>query len=118
MAAKRRNLETSALTEPDVNGVATGVRVSIFDQTYHLRGTDPAYISRLAEYVDGKIRAVAGQTNTVDTARLAVLAALNIADELFMQKRHQDNMSLAVDRTAERLIVAIDAALGEDCKAS
>ena len=66
------------------------VRVEIFDQAYNLRGSDPEYILKLAEYVDGKMRAVAEQTHTVDTARLAVLAALNIADEYHLVKRNQE----------------------------
>ena len=66
------------------------VRVEIFDQPYNLRGSDAEYILKLAEYVDGKMRAVAEQTHTVDTARLAVLAALNIADEYHLVKRNQD----------------------------
>ena len=65
----------------------TSVRVEIFDQPYNLRGSDAEYIIKLADYVDGKMRAVAEQTSTVDTARLAVLAALNIADEYHMMKR-------------------------------
>ena len=59
----------------------SSVRVEIFDQAYNLRGSDPDYILKLAEYVDSKMRAVAEATNTIDTVRLAVLAALNIADE-------------------------------------
>ncbi|MGA7337535.1 MAG: cell division protein ZapA, partial [Candidatus Sulfotelmatobacter sp.] len=38
---------------------AGGVRVEIFDQAYNLRGSDPEYILKLAEYVDSKMRAVA-----------------------------------------------------------
>jgi len=53
------------------------VRVEIYDQPYNLRGSDPEYIAKLAEYVDGKMRSVAEQTATVDSLRLAVLAALN-----------------------------------------
>ena len=63
------------------------MRVEIFDQPYNLRGSDAEYILKLAEYVDGKMRAVSEQTHTVDTARLAVLAALNIADEYHLVKR-------------------------------
>ena len=66
------------------------VRVEIFDQAYNLRGSDADYIIKLAEYVDSKMRAVAEQTHTVDTARLAVLAALNIADEYHLLKRSGD----------------------------
>jgi len=60
---------------------AEPVKVEIYDQVYNLRGTDAEYISKLAEYVDTKMRTVAEQTATIDSLRLAVLAALNIADE-------------------------------------
>jgi cell division protein ZapA len=58
------------------------VTVSIYDQTYHLRGQNPDHIHRLADMVDSKMRAVAAQGRTVDSLRVAVLAALNLADEL------------------------------------
>jgi cell division protein ZapA len=58
------------------------VSVEIYDQIYTLRGTDPAYIEHLAQVVDAKMRMVAEQGNTVDSLRVAVLASLNIADEL------------------------------------
>src|SRR4030081_3947849 len=69
----------------------SSVRVEIFDQAYNLRGSDPEYILKLADYVDTKMRAVAEATNTIDTVRLAVLAALNIADEYHLLKRNQDH---------------------------
>src|ERR1700749_849071 len=56
--------------------------VSIYDQAYHLTGQNTAHIHRLAELVDAKMRAVAAQGRTVDSLRVAVLAALNLADEL------------------------------------
>lgn len=58
------------------------VSVDIYDQVYHLRGTDPEHIQKLAAIVDEKMRAVASHGHTVDSLRVAVLAALNIADEL------------------------------------
>ena len=58
------------------------VNVEIYDQIYHLRGVDTAYIERLAEMVDTKMRAVSAHGGTVDSLRVAVLASLNIADEL------------------------------------
>lgn len=96
---------------------ARSVRVSIFDQPYHLRGTDPGYIERLAEYVDAKLRTVAGQTNTVDMGRLAVLAALNIADELFILRHQHQNVSHEVGQKTERLLSALDELLNEERKA-
>jgi cell division protein ZapA len=64
-------------------GNATGyVTVEIYDQTYHLSGQDTEHIRELAARVDAKMRAVAAQGRTVDSLRVAVLAALNLADEL------------------------------------
>lgn len=68
------------------------VAVEIFDQVYHLRGTDPAYIERLAKVVDTKMRAVSAMGNTVDSLRVAVLAALNITDELESLRDRHDNL--------------------------
>ncbi len=63
--------------------------VTIYDQTYHLTGQNPDHIRQLAEQVDAKMRAVAAQGRTVDSLRVAVLAALNLADEL-MQSTSAD----------------------------
>jgi cell division protein ZapA len=64
-------------------GNATGyVTVEIYDQAYHLSGQDAEHIRQLAARVDAKMRAVAAQGRTVDSLRVAVLAALNLADEL------------------------------------
>jgi cell division protein ZapA len=58
------------------------VTVEIYDQLYHLSGQDTQHIRELAGYVDAKMRAVAAQGKTADSLRVAVLAALNLADEL------------------------------------
>jgi cell division protein ZapA len=91
----------------------TSVRVEIFDQAYNLRGTDPEYILKLADYVDGKMRAVAEQTHTVDSARLAVLAALNIADEYHLMKTKADGGATDSSKRARRLLEALDEVLHE-----
>jgi cell division protein ZapA len=96
---------------------ASSVRVEIFDQAYNLRGSDPDYILKLAEYVDGKMRAVAEQTHTVDTVRLAVLAALNIADEYHLLKRNQDSGTVEYLKRANNLVNALDEVLQEKQKA-
>lgn len=61
---------------------ANVVQVEIFGQTYNLRADgDPTYVQSLAAYVDSKMREVARETKAVDTLRVAILTALNIADE-------------------------------------
>jgi cell division protein ZapA len=69
------------------------VSVDIYDQVYNLRGTDPDYIERLATIVDAKMRAVSAHGNTVDSLRVAVLAALNIADELCTARQRLDSLA-------------------------
>ena len=60
------------------------IPVEIGGQRYPIRSSlEPEYVARLAAYVDEKMRAAADATPTGDSLRLAVLAALNIADELF-----------------------------------
>jgi cell division protein ZapA len=58
------------------------VTVEIYDQLYHLSGQDPVHIRELAAVVDAKMRAVAAHGRTADSLRVAVLAALNLADEV------------------------------------
>jgi len=90
------------------------VRVEIYDQSYNLRGTDAAYILHLAEFVDEKMRTVAQQTATVDSLRLAVLAALNIADEYHLLKRKYDAIAADHDQKWQHLSGALDAVLHEE----
>jgi cell division protein ZapA len=69
------------------------VVVEIYDQTYHLRGVDPAHLERLAAMVDAKMRAVSSRGSTVDSLRVAVLAALNIADELNTMRDRYEHLA-------------------------
>jgi cell division protein ZapA len=93
------------------------VRVEIYDQAYNLCGTDPDYLFKLAEYVDTKMRTVAEQTSTVDSLRLAVLAALNIADEYQVLKRKYDNVASVFNQRAHHLAGALDEVLKDTRKA-
>ena len=87
------------------------VRVEIYDQTYQLRGSDPEYINQLADFVDTKMRLIAQQASTVDSLRVAVLAALNIADEYLMLKRKFDAIDSDYHARAEQLSGALDEVL-------
>jgi cell division protein ZapA len=80
---------------------AQSVRVEIYDQTYNLRGSDAEYFDMLAEYVDAKMRAVASHGATVDSLRVAVLAALNIADELHTLRKRYETFNGDVNRVSE-----------------
>jgi len=109
-ALPKSGLTKNALQKevPAKNANVGSVRVEIFDQVYNLRGSDADYIIQLAEYVDGKMRAVSEQTATVDSVRLAVLAALNIADEYHLLKRRLETASPEVRQRTNKLASALD----------
>src|SRR3954447_11776308 len=87
---------------------AGSIRVEIYDQSYNLRGTDPDYIVKLGEYVDLKMRAVSEKTSTVDSLRVAVLAALNIADEYHLLKKKYEAIASTYEKRASSLSGMLD----------
>jgi cell division protein ZapA len=89
------------------------VTVEIYDQTYHLSGQNAEHIRELAARVDAKMRAVAGQGNTVDSLRVAVLAALNLADDLSQAESADPMLGRA---RAASLRGLLDEVLDADCK--
>lgn len=79
------------------------IRVEIYNQTYSIRSDgDNDYILKLAEYVDRKMREISSGTFTVDSLKVAILAALHIADEYhqLQDSQSQSDMQLA-SRSAE-----------------
>jgi cell division protein ZapA len=91
------------------------VHVEIHGQQYPIRsGLDPAYVTELAAYVDQKMRVASRETSAGDTLKIAVLAALNIADECFrVQAAERDHRDTVTSR-AEALERMLDMALGLD----
>ncbi len=74
---------------PNPESAEQTIRVEIYNQTYSIRSDgDNDYIRRLAEYVDGKMREISSGTLTVDSLKVAILAALHVADE-YHQLLHQ-----------------------------
>lgn len=85
----------------DSNGASTSVE--IFGQSYNVRGEgDPNYLAELARFVDTRMREVAAQVATVDPMKIAILAALNIADEFSRyRKQREDAAGIWIERTEE-----------------
>jgi len=76
-----------------MTGKTQPVSVEIYGQTYNVRGEgDPAYLTELAQIVDSRMREIAPQVATGDPTRIAILAALNLADEFtrYRQQRESD----------------------------
>jgi cell division protein ZapA len=92
--AEAQQLSAAELSRAELAARDSGaVVVEIYDQVYQLSGTDPAYIQRLADMVDAKMRAVSAHGATVDSLRVAVLAALNIADELLALRARNESLT-------------------------
>ena len=88
------------------------VKVEIFGQTYSIQGDlDQAYVQKLAKYVDEKMNAIADATRTVDTQKVAVLAALAIADELHGMQRDRSDREELLREQAERCLTLVERAL-------
>lgn len=93
-----------------------GIQVEIYGQPLELGGElDPAYVQRLAEIIDSTMRLLARQTDIADPGRLAILAALNLADELqqLREKLHEQRPALPHEfsRRLEQCTRSLEAAL-------
>ena len=89
------------------------VHVEIFGQTYAVRaGGEPGFVEELAAQVDAQMREVSKQSGAVDTVRITVLAALNIAAELkdarLRIEHADDKIRLRAEMLARVLSSAID----------
>src|SRR5438132_13984101 len=89
--------------DKNTEAVAPTIKVEIYDQSYKIRSDgDSKYILQLAEYVDRRMREISSGTLTVDSRKVAILAALYIADELHqLQKVHEQADAQLATRSAE-----------------
>jgi cell division protein ZapA len=87
------------------------VHVEIFGQTYSVRGADEAYVKQLGRLVDEKMQDIAKSSGAVDSVRVAVLAALNIADEYLRLKSGGASDGSDLKQRAARLVETLDQAL-------
>lgn len=92
------------------------IEVEIFGQNYKIsvKGEeDETYIGRLTAYVDQKMHEVRVKSKSADTTKIAVLAALNIADELFLAQEEMGQLNDAIGRL-ENEIGNLEVHLSED----
>lgn len=89
-----------------------GIQVKIYDQNYTMRGNlDPDYIQELASFVDAKMRSVADRSQVVDSLQVAVLASLNMADELSQLQARYDSQTRRIQKKANEYNRALDQVL-------
>lgn len=87
-------------------------KIEIFGRRYSISGDhDRAYLERLAGLLDESMRQIAASTGTVDTLKIAILAALNIADShikaLEQQKRDEEEMERNLLALSEQIELAL-----------
>ncbi len=88
------------------------VKVSIFGNDYRVSGkADEDFILGVAEYVDGTMKEIAGSGRHVSPARIAILAAFNIASELHQLRESAPGLSGVEDRAAKLLELFDDESL-------
>ena len=88
------------------------MKIEIFDQTYSVQADgDEAYLRELAAFVDEKMRMVAETTRQVDSMRVAVLSALNIADEFFSLRKRQQELEGPLRQRVQKCVNLVEKAL-------
>jgi cell division protein ZapA len=94
-------------------GARNDMKIEIYDQMYNVNsdGQSEEHLRELASYVDGKMREVAEATRMVDSVKVAVLAALNIADEMFAQRARQEAVEGPLRKRVEKCVALVEKAL-------
>jgi len=116
----------SAIKGPTDSPGTPTIRVEIYNQIYNIRSDgDNEYVTQLAEFVDRRMREISSGTLTVDSLKVAILAALHVADELHRLRRlHEQADAQLASRSAEcadmldRLLKARSAAEQQNGKSS
>ena len=88
------------------------IHVEVHGQRYPIRtALDARYVQELAAFVDRKMRAAADASPSSDTVGLAVLTALNIADEFFRARDQRSGEAELLTSRAEEMERIVDEAL-------
>jgi cell division protein ZapA len=72
---------------------------------------DDLYVNRLAQFVEERMKEIRDESKVVDSYKLAVMAAMNVSDELFRLKDNKGSHVKDFDEKADALIKLLDSAL-------
>ncbi|OGR84812.1 MAG: hypothetical protein A2901_06325 [Elusimicrobia bacterium RIFCSPLOWO2_01_FULL_54_10] len=91
------------------------IPVQIFGQTYEILGnpSETLYYISLARLVEDKMKEIMAHTNVVSTQKVAVLAALNIAEELLRERNNKDAGGKIANKKVEDLLKKLDSVIRE-----
>ncbi|MBM3211680.1 cell division protein ZapA [Candidatus Poribacteria bacterium] len=90
-----------------MGGQSKSIRVNIFGRDYNVKGgPDNEYVKALAEHVDNIMHEIADKTGTLSSGQIAILAALNIADEMYRERQRLNGIA---EELAKKLGEVLDA---------
>lgn len=90
------------------------VTVDIYGEQYQVKTDDDVeYVRQVAQYVDRKMKEIADTGKVVTTSKIAILAALNIADELLKAEMARQESDSETGRRIERLLLQLQGAVGD-----
>ena len=97
-----------------ISGNMNSVKVEIYGSEYRIKGdADPDYIREIAHYVDSKMREVNDDAALGSSLKVAILAALNIAGELFGERDDRNKLLASVQERAEEMSQTMSAELDD-----
>lgn len=80
------------------------IEIEIFGSVYRVRSDrEPEYLEEVAAIVDSRMREISKHMSSADTFRIAILAALNLADELHSYEKQKEGERVAISERVERL---------------
>jgi cell division protein ZapA len=90
------------------------VEIKVFGQTYTVKtDAEEDYIQEVAKYVNEKMEEILKKTKSVSTLNVAILTALNIADDLLREKEKRTALLREVGAKSKDLVEKIDTKIGE-----
>ena len=94
------------------NSAENKVTVNIYGEEYPITGvSDPAYISRIADYVDLRMKEIATSSRVAARDKVAILAAMSIASEFYDNNDSKDELQVQYSSKIDNLISRLDSVL-------
>ncbi len=112
--ARGTGSQRSFVCEDHLDTPRESAKVTIFGNDYHIQASEnPEYIEKIARYVDGKMRELQGRSTVSSSTKIAILVAMNIADELHRERRHRTGWQEQLDEKTAELARILEEAGGD-----
>ncbi|MBN1552773.1 cell division protein ZapA [bacterium] len=107
--SSERSLTSDLTSENPITNIPNRIKVSIFGQSYHIIGDeDPERVKQLAHFVDSRMKEIAQHSKGISQLKIAILAALNIAEEMLKLQEKNRNIAYKGDKLISLLSGAVE----------